>query len=65
MSNTFGVRVRNELWKRNMKAKDLARMLSISEAYLSDILNGKREGEEQKKRIRYVLDMDGDSDESN
>lgn len=59
----FEIRVRNELWKRNMKAKELAKELGISEAYLSDILKGKREAEEQRKRIVYILNLDGDSDD--
>ncbi|MFL2104171.1 helix-turn-helix transcriptional regulator [Mycobacteroides abscessus] len=62
-SETFEIRVRNELWKRKMSAKQLAETLNISEAYLSDILKGKRNAPEQRKRIIYILSMDGDSND--
>lgn len=60
---TFEVRVRNELLKRKMKAYQLAKMLDISEAYLSDILRGKRDAPEQRKKIAYILNLDGDSND--
>ncbi len=60
---TFEVRVRNELLKRKMKAYQLAEMLNISEAYLSDILRGKRDATEQRKKIAYILNLDGDSND--
>ncbi|WP_248325942.1 helix-turn-helix transcriptional regulator, partial [Staphylococcus aureus] len=42
MSTTdFGLKVRTELLKRNMTNKQLAEMLEISSAYLSDILRGR------------------------
>lgn len=50
MSTTdFGLKVRTELLKRNMTNKQLAEMLEISSAYLSDILRGRRDAFEQKK----------------
>lgn len=60
---TFEVRVRNELWKRKMTAMQLAETIGISQAYLSDILKGKRDAPEQRKRISYILGLDGDSDD--
>lgn len=59
-SETFEIRVRNELWKRKMSAKQLAETLEISEGYLSDILKGKRNAPEQRKRIIYILSLGGD-----
>ncbi|KIH70044.1 helix-turn-helix domain-containing protein [Salinicoccus roseus] len=53
----FGLKVRSELLKRNMTSKQLAEMLGISGAYLSDILRGRRDAEEQKKRIAKILDI--------
>ncbi|HDW7794745.1 TPA: helix-turn-helix transcriptional regulator, partial [Staphylococcus aureus] len=55
MSTTdFGLKVRTELLKRNMTNKQLAEMLEISSAYLSDILRGRRDAFEQKKRIAKI-----------
>lgn len=51
----FGLKVRTELLKRNMTSKQLADMLEISNAYLSDILRGRRDAFEQKKRIAKIL----------
>ncbi|CUD22094.1 TPA: helix-turn-helix transcriptional regulator [Staphylococcus aureus] len=58
MSTTdFGLKVRTELLKRNMTNKQLAEMLEISSAYLSDILRGRRDAFEQKKRIANILEI--------
>ncbi|HDZ5581163.1 TPA: helix-turn-helix transcriptional regulator [Staphylococcus aureus] len=58
MSTTdFGLKVRTELLKRDMTNKQLAEMLEISSAYLSDILRGRRDGFEQKKRIARILEI--------
>lgn len=53
----FGLKVRTELLKRNMSSKQLADMLGISGAYMSDILRGRRDAFEQKKRIAKVLEI--------
>lgn len=60
MSEDLSIRVRNELYKKKMKHAELARMLGISGAYLSDILNGKRTGpkaQEHVKHIRKILNL--------
>ncbi|ULW62837.1 helix-turn-helix domain-containing protein [Staphylococcus aureus] len=58
MSTTdFGLKVRTELLKRNMTNKQLAEMLEISSAYLSDILRERRDAFEQKKRIAKILEI--------
>ncbi|HGZ9674925.1 TPA: helix-turn-helix domain-containing protein [Staphylococcus aureus] len=58
MSTTdFGLKVRTELLKRDMTNKQLAEMLEISSAYLSDILRGCRDAFEQKKRIARILEI--------
>ncbi|HCU9617823.1 TPA: helix-turn-helix transcriptional regulator [Staphylococcus aureus] len=58
MSTTdFGLKVRTELLKRDMTNKQLAEMLEISSAYLSDILRGRRDAFEQKKRIVRILEI--------
>lgn len=53
----FGLKVRTELLKRNMSSKQLADMLGISPAYMSDILRGRRDAFEQKKRIAKILEI--------
>lgn len=53
----FGLKVRTELLRRNMTIKQLAEMLEISNAYLSDILRGRRDVFEQKKRIVKILEI--------
>ncbi|ATH60232.1 helix-turn-helix domain-containing protein [Staphylococcus equorum] len=53
----FGLKVRTELLKRNMSSKQLADMLGISGAYMSDILRGRRDAFEQKKRIAKILEI--------
>lgn len=49
------VQIKVELMKRNMKHYKLAKILYISPAYLSDILNGKRNGEEAQKHIVRIM----------
>lgn len=52
------IKVLAALKKRKMTFKDLAKVLGISGAYLSDILNGKRNGkkaQEHIETIKYVL----------
>lgn len=51
----FGGYVKTELKKRNMSQKDLAQQLDISTAYLSDILNDRREAPEQRYKIYMYL----------
>lgn len=53
----FGLKVRTELLKRNITNKQLADMLGISGAYLSDILRGRRDAFEQKKSIAKILEI--------
>ena len=48
----FGMKVRMELLKRNITNKQLADMLGISSAYLSDILRGRRDAFEQKTHCK-------------
>ncbi|MGN8647925.1 helix-turn-helix domain-containing protein [Gracilibacillus sp. HCP3S3_G5_1] len=60
MSEDLSIRVRSELYKKKMKHSELAELLGISGAYLSDILNGKRTGpkaQEHVKHIRKILNI--------
>lgn len=57
MTNSFGMDVKIALMKRDITMTEFAKTLGISLAYLSDILSGKREAVEQKKRIAKLLNI--------
>ena len=54
MSGNLDLKIRNELRKRKMTMGQLAEMLNISGAYLSDILNGKRDGKKAQEHIESI-----------
>lgn len=54
MSQELGVKVRSELFKRKMSQKELAEMLDISSAYLSDIINGRKDGPKAQDHIKHI-----------
>ncbi|MGH0791123.1 helix-turn-helix domain-containing protein [Bacillus cereus] len=56
MDVTFGKKVKTWLIINDIKQKDLAEMLDISNPYLSDILLGKREGKKVKEKILRILE---------
>ncbi|EMK2594085.1 helix-turn-helix transcriptional regulator [Bacillus cereus] len=56
MNNTFGKKVKTWLVINEMKQKDLADMLNISSAYLSDILLNKRKGDKVRQKIIKILE---------
>nr|WP_242596442.1 helix-turn-helix transcriptional regulator [Enterococcus ureasiticus] len=43
--------------KRKMKHYQLAEMVGITPVYLSDILNGKRDGEKAQEHIRTIKEI--------
>ncbi|MEC1437383.1 helix-turn-helix transcriptional regulator [Bacillus sonorensis] len=57
MELDFGKKVKTWLILNDMQQKDLAKMLNISSPYLSDILQGKREGKKVREKIVKILDM--------
>ncbi|GAB6575079.1 TPA: helix-turn-helix transcriptional regulator [Bacillus cereus] len=57
MRNEFGMKVRATLFAKNMQQKELAKLLGISGAYLSDILRDKREAKSVRVKIIKILDM--------
>ncbi|PGS84591.1 transcriptional regulator [Bacillus cereus] len=57
MGNTFGKKIKTRLILNDMQQKDLAGMLNISNAYLSDILLGKRKAEKMRRKIIKILDI--------
>ncbi|MBG9614111.1 helix-turn-helix domain-containing protein [Bacillus cereus] len=56
MDTSFGKKIKIWLILNEMKQKDLADMLHISSAYLSDILLGKREGKKVREKIIKLLE---------
>ncbi|MFH5563096.1 helix-turn-helix domain-containing protein, partial [Listeria monocytogenes] len=56
----FAVAVYAKLKAINMKQSDLAKMLGISNPYLSDIINGKRDASKVRKEIAEILEIDVD-----
>ncbi|HBH5410852.1 TPA: helix-turn-helix transcriptional regulator, partial [Listeria monocytogenes] len=54
----FAVAVYAKLKAINMKQSDLAKMLGISNPYLSDIINGKRDASKVRKEIAEILEID-------
>lgn len=57
MKNEFGMMVRATLFAKNMHQKELAKLLGISSAYLSDILRDKRKAKNVRVKIIKILDM--------
>ncbi|HHT7172118.1 TPA: helix-turn-helix domain-containing protein [Bacillus cereus] len=56
-NNSFEIKVKTWLIINDMKQKDLAEMLDISNPYLSDILSGKRNGKKIRKKIMKILEV--------
>lgn len=54
MSEDLGAKVRSELFKRKMKQKELAKLVGISNAYLSDIINGRKDGPKAQIHIEHI-----------
>lgn len=57
MSQDLNIKIRIELYKRGMTHTQLAKKIGISQAYLSDILNGKRDGDKAKERVQQIRDI--------
>lgn len=54
MSENLDLQIRNELRKRKMTLYELASLVGISGPYLSDILNGKRDGQKAQEHINSI-----------
>ncbi|MGX7065973.1 helix-turn-helix protein [Vagococcus fluvialis] len=54
MSENLDLQIRNELRKRKMTLSELASLVGISSPYLSDILNGKRDGQKAQEHINSI-----------
>ncbi|WP_277680067.1 helix-turn-helix domain-containing protein [Gracilibacillus dipsosauri] len=54
MPEELGAKVRSELFKRKMTQKQLAEMIGISGVYLSDIINGRKDGPKAQEHIKHI-----------
>ena len=54
MSETLDLKIRAELRIRKMTFGQLAEIIGISRPYLSDIINGKRDGEKAKEHVNTI-----------
>jgi transcriptional regulator with XRE-family HTH domain len=54
LSENLDLKIRAELRKRKMTFKELAETIGISSAYMSDIVNGKRDGEKAKEHVKTI-----------
>lgn len=57
MEKELLIRVKTWLTINGMNQGELARMLGISGAYLSDILHGKRRGEHIRRKITDIIEQ--------
>ncbi|MFD9627880.1 helix-turn-helix domain-containing protein [Peribacillus muralis] len=55
MPEDLSIRVRSELYKKKMRQKELAEILGISNAYLSDIINGRKDGPKAQEHIKHII----------
>ncbi|MFD2628754.1 helix-turn-helix domain-containing protein [Oceanobacillus kapialis] len=54
MSKELGVKVRSKLFILKMSQKELAEEIGISNAYLSDIINGRKTGPKAQAHIKHI-----------
>lgn len=65
MSKDLSIKIRSEIYKQNLNQKRLAEEMGISQAYLSDILRGKRDGDKAKEHIKHLCATLGIASEVN
>ncbi|WP_371069109.1 helix-turn-helix domain-containing protein [Sediminibacillus sp. JSM 1682029] len=54
MPEELAMKVRSELFKRKTSQAWLAKELGISNAYLSDIINGRKTGPKAQEHIKHI-----------
>ncbi|MFJ5768109.1 helix-turn-helix domain-containing protein [Lysinibacillus sp. NPDC093210] len=54
MQEDLGAQVRSEMFKRKMSQKQLAELVGISNAYLSDIIRGRKDGPKAQEHIKHI-----------
>ncbi len=55
-SKNFGIEVKKRLLDIGMKQAELAKKMGVSESYISEILSGKREAFDARKKILSVVE---------
>lgn len=53
--------IKSEMFKRNIKQKELAEQLGISSAYLGEVLRGKKDGPRAQGHLKHlcvILDIE-------
>lgn len=61
MSQVLAIEVRNQLFKKKMTMTELAEKMDLSVVYVSDIINGKKDGpkaQQHIKRMKYILGIE-------
>ncbi|MFB8734280.1 XRE family transcriptional regulator [Bacillus sp. SL00103] len=61
MQADFGKKIKTWLIMNDMQQKELFKQLNISNAYLSDILLGKRQGKKVREKIVQIVEEKGAS----
>lgn len=56
----FGIKVKKKLLDMGMQQIELAKKVSVSEGYLSEILSGKKEGLEIRPKILAVINTEAE-----
>ncbi len=54
MKEVLGAQVKSALWKQDMSQKELAELVGISSAYLSDIIRGRKDGPKAQEHIKHI-----------
>lgn len=57
-ASNFGLEVRKKLLDIGMAQMELARQIGISEAYLSEILNDKKEALDIRRKILFIINTE-------
>lgn len=54
-SKNFGIEVKKRLLDMGMKQTELAEKIGVSESYISEVLSGKRESLNARKKILSII----------
>ncbi|EAC8350582.1 TPA: helix-turn-helix transcriptional regulator [Listeria monocytogenes] len=54
----FKMAVKRKMYELNINQKQLAKLLNITDVYLSDILNGRRQASDKRRMIIKILELD-------